>query len=170
MILKIFLLSTPKQTIWLVYLCHCSGLPSRICWWGWGFSPSWDMRVNFPGFVCWHLGWKASCCSEVGLQWGWPWRDVKLMIASWPFWGSSERRWEDGLRLMLSWMVGGKGCGGVLSCRLGWVTAACKAKGELRQSLRLALTGRAGATCCRQGLGYSFRWAFFPLLSWVTWG
>lgn len=154
----------------MAHLCHCSGQLSRCCWWSCVFSLSWDTWENFPGFVCWYPGDDASWTSYAGLQWGWPWGDTMLMMASWPFCWSNERRWDGVLRLILSWMVGGKGCDEVIFWGFGWVMAACLANGELKQSPRSALTIRAGGCCCWKGLGYSFCWAFFPFLIWVTWG
>lgn len=154
-------------TLILIHLCHCSGLLSRFWWWSCAFSPFWDIWEYFPGFVSIYLGDNARSTSEAGVQWGWPWRDATLMTASCVFCWSSGRR--EASRLMLRWKVGAEGCDGVTFWGFGGITAAGLANGELRQSTRSAPIPGMGGFCCWGGVGY-FRWAFFPLLIWATWG
>ena len=149
----------------MVHLCHCSGLLSRFWWWRCVLTTFWDIREDLPGIVSWYPGDRASSTWDAGLQLGQAWRDAKLRMSSWPL------CWINGLRLMLRWMLGTKGCDEVVLWGFGWPAAAGFANGELRRPPHSALTPRAGVCCCCGGrLGFSFCWAFFPSLIWVTWG
>lgn len=154
----------------MIHLWQSSMLLSRFCWWRCAFCLSGDMREGFPKSVCLFPGDKASWTLDAWLQWGWPRRDTKFMTKSWPSCWSNERRCVEVLRLMLRWMVVGKVCDEGIFGDSPWVTTMGLANRELKRSSRSVLTPGAGGCCCREGWGYSFRWAFFLLLIWVTWG
>lgn len=147
----------------MVHLCHCSCLFSWCLWWSSVCSPSGHMWVDFPDFLCWYKGDMAYWISD-------SWGHAKFMMASSLFCWRKGRSWDVVFRLMLNWMVGGKGCDEVVFWGFGCVTVAGLANGELRQSPHSALTPMAGGCCCREGLEVSFRCTFFSLLIWVTWG